>query len=158
MAKVSSSNPILQYVSFALGKETFALDVMKIRGVERISEITVIPKCPDFVEGVINLRGEIIPIVDMHKRFGMPEVEKGKEARVVLVEMRDIVVGLIVDKVFEVFQLELDKIGNMPTLGHSKIGRQFIKGVAEVKDRLVIVLEVESLFTEEEALTLSNNV
>ena len=158
MGKKTASTAINQYVSFALGKEVFAIDVMKIKGVERLSEITAIPKYPDFIEGVINLRNEIIPIVDLRKRFGMAAAEPTKETRIVLVELDSFSVGLIVDRVFEVFQLLDNEIGHMPQISRSTVGSQFIKGVAEVRDRLIILLDLNSIFSEEEAQTLSGSV
>jgi len=158
MGKKTASTAINQYVSFALGKEVFALDVMKIKGVERLSEITAIPKYPDFIEGVINLRNEIIPIVDLRKRFGMAPAEPTKETRIVLVELDSFSVGLIVDRVFEVFQLLDNEIGHMPQISRSTVANQFIKGVAEVRDKLIILLDLNSIFSEEEAQTLSGSV
>lgn len=158
MGKKALSSTLNQYVSFALGKETFALDVMKIKGVERLSEITAIPKYPMFIEGVINLRSEIIPIVDLRKRFGMTAAEPTKETRVVLVELDAFSVGLIVDRVFEVFQLNENEIGHMPPISRTSVGNQFIKGVAEVRDKLIILLDLNSIFSEQEAQTLSNGV
>lgn len=158
MGKQASSRTFNQYVSFALGKEIFAIDVMKIKGVERLSEITAIPKYPTFIEGVINLRGEIIPIVDLRERFGLQATEPTKETRIVLVELEQFTVGLIVDRVFEVFQIFDNEIGHMPPISNSSVGKQFIKGVVEVKDKLIILLGLRSIFSDEETVTLSQGV
>lgn len=140
----------LQLVSFLLGKEIFAIDVMKIQGVERVPEITEIPRFPASVEGVINLRGEIIPIVDLRKRFGIEAGEHGKETRIVLVELQDMAAGLIVDRVYEVLQLGADEIGKVPRLFRSSIDTRFVRGVAEVRDKLVIILDIDRIFSEDE--------
>ena len=158
MDKKGASKTILQLVSFALDKEIFALDVMKIKGIERMSEITAIPKYPSFVEGVINLRDEIIPIVDMRKKFGLPPVEHTKETRIILIELENMTLGLVVDRVFEVFQLYEGEIGQMPNLGHTAVGQQFVVGVVKMNNKLIVILNMDRLFTEEETMSLSNGV
>lgn len=150
---------IMQLVSFVLDKETFAVDVMKVQGVERVREITALPGMPDFVEGVINLRESIIPIVDLRKRFALPQKEYGKETRIVLVELKTgIVVGMIVDQVNEVFQLSFDAMRSVPQLGSlkTKISRNYIKGVAKKDNSLVIVLNAEKIFSEQEEEAMKN--
>ena len=158
MAKKSGQSTILQYVSFTLGKEIFSIDVMKIHGVERLMEITVIPDYPDFIEGVINLRSQIIPIIELRKRFHMPTAEHGKESRIMLVEINKMIVGIIVDRVFEVLQFDEHQIGQMPKVGNSSVKQKFVLGVVEQKGNLVILLDIDKLFTEEETITLSATV
>lgn len=153
MEQKTRVSDVLQLVSFVLDKEIFAVDVMKVQGVERVMEITSLPGMPDFVEGVINLRESIIPIVDLRKRFALVAKEYGKETRIVLVELNiGIVVGMIVDQVNEVFQITHDKMKGVPQLGSlkTKISRNFIKGVAKKDNKLVIFLNVEKIFSEEE--------
>lgn len=150
MEKTRETGTQLQLVSFLLGKETYAIDVMRIQGVERVPEITTIPRFPDFVEGVINLRGEIIPIVDLRKRFGMPGKEHDKETRIALVELRDMTIGLIVDRVYEVFTLDSGAVGQIPRLSRASVDRRFVLGVAEIREKLTIILDIEKIFTEEE--------
>lgn len=149
---------ILQYVSFSLGKEMFAIDVMRIRGVERIVEITSIPQCPDFIEGMIHLREEIIPIVDMRSKFGMTKEEYGKETRIILIEIEKIIVGLVVDRVFEVFQIDESEIGHLPHIGPSMETRKYMRGVVKVKNKLIIVIDIDKIFSERETLEMLGNV
>jgi purine-binding chemotaxis protein CheW len=104
------------------------------------------------------LRGEIIPIVDLRERFGLQAAEPTKETRIVLVELEQFTVGLIVDRVFEVFQIFDNEIGHMPPISQATIGKQFIKGVVEVKDKLIILLGLRSIFSDEETETLSLGV
>ncbi len=150
---------ILQLVSFVLDKEIFAVNVMKVQGVERVGEITSLPGMPDFVEGVINLRESIIPIVDLRKRFGLTAKEYGKETRIVLVELNiGIVVGMIVDQVHEVFRITHDKMKSVPQLGNLKtsINRNFIRGVAKKDNKLIIFLNVEKIFSVDEEKALKS--
>jgi purine-binding chemotaxis protein CheW len=145
---------ILQLVSFVLEKEIFAVDVLRVQGVERILEITSIPGMPDFVEGVINLREAIIPVVDLRKRFHLRAAEYDKETRIMLVELSSgIVVGMIVDQVNEVFQTEPDKVGAVPAVGGIGGGlhKNYIRGLVKKDERLIIILDVEKIFSEEEA-------
>jgi len=141
MAKSQSLKSIQQYVSFTLGKEIFA-----------------IPNYPTFIEGVINLRGEIIPIIDLRNRFGMPKTEPTKETRVMLVELKALTVGLIVDRVFEVFQLQDNEIGQMPPISKLSVGRRFVKGVASVREKLIILLDLEVIFSDDETEILSQGL
>ena len=158
MAKREQVDTQLQLLSYLLGNEIYAIDVMKIRGVERMTEITAVPNFPGFVEGIINLRGEIIPIIDLGIRFGIPKKEHDKETRIILMELQDMIVGLIVDKVFEVFQIDRSEVGQMPRIGASSIENQFIKGVVEVKDKLVIILDMDRIFSDEETQILAKSV
>lgn len=140
-----------QFVSFLLKKEIFAVDVMKIRGVERMLSITSIPTMPDFLEGVINLRGTIIPIVDLRKRFKLGSKEPDKETRIILTELETgLVVGMIVDAVKEVFQVDSAEIGDVPKIGAPNMDQRFIKGVTNKKGTLVILLDAERILTESE--------
>lgn len=155
MSSSQESGNQAQLVSFLLGKEIFAMDVMKIQGVERLSEITQIPRLPGFVEGVINLRGEIIPIIDLRKRFNLPPKEPDKETRIMLVELKDCVMGLIVDMVYEVILVDVSKMGNAPKLFRASVESKFISSVVQIKDKLIIVLEVEELFSDSEVETIA---
>ncbi|MEW5944953.1 MAG: chemotaxis protein CheW [bacterium] len=146
--------PDYQLLSFLLGRETYALDVLSVQGVERMTEITSIPRMPDFVEGVIDLRGQIVPIIDLRKRFGLPASAPDKATRIIIIEFERKQVGLIVDSVYEVIRIDRKDVKKMTAIGSLPIDSDFLIGVAKHKDKLVIVLNIEKVFTAEEKSTL----
>ncbi|MFC1474608.1 chemotaxis protein CheW [bacterium] len=159
MTKSKKLSTDLQLVSFFLDKEIFAVDVMKVQSVERIMEITGIPGLPDFVEGVINLRESIIPIVDLRKKFSLPPKDYGKETRTIIMELASsVVVGMIVDKVNEVFQIRQELLGSVPSIAgiRGNVPNDYINGVAKYDGKLIIVLDAGRIFSEEEEEAMKN--
>lgn len=138
-----------QLVTFNLGKEEFAVPILQIQEINRLVEITRVPKSPDFVEGVINLRGKVIPIIDLRKRFSLPQSDLGKYARIVVVNMDGRMVGLIVDSVSEVLRLPNDAIEPPPPVV-AGIGSEYIKGLGKLEGRLLILLDLSKILTKEE--------
>lgn len=140
----------LQLLSFRVGDESFAVDVLKIHGVERMQKITSIPKMPHFLEGVIDTREQIVPIVDLRKRFNIEAKPPAASTRIILIELDNHLAGLIVDAVFEVFQADKASIGAIPSLGTSPVDAEFLRGVVRLKDNLVIIIDMEKVFTPDE--------
>lgn len=149
--ETTATGNLRQLVVFQLGDEGFCVDIAKVREINRLVEITKIPQSPEFVEGVINLRGQIIPIIDMRKRFGfsVPE-EDSKDNRIMVIETNGSLVGFIVDAVREVLRLSGDVIEPTPELIASDIDRKYIEGVATLEDRLLIVLNSDLIFGQSE--------
>ncbi len=141
-----ATNELLQLVGFQLGNEEYGIDILKVQEINRIAEITRIPQSPDFVEGVINLRGNVIPIIDLRKRFNMPEREHDKHTRIVVGEIEGRTVGLIVDAVSEVLRLPSNTIEPAPKLV-SKDQADYIKGVGKLEDRLLMLLDIDKILT-----------
>ena len=144
---------LLQLVSFKLGNEEFAVDILKIQEINRMVEITKVPKSPEFVEGGINLRGKVIPIIDLRKRFGMEASEYTKNTRIVVVDIDNKVVGLIVDGVSEVLRLPASTVEPPPPIV-AGIDAEYINGVGKLEDRLLILLELEKVLSQEEKAAL----
>lgn len=138
-----------QLVTFNLGKEEFAVPILQIQEINRLVDITRVPKSPDFVEGVINLRGKVIPIIDLRKRFSLHQSDLGKYARIVVVNMDGRMVGLIVDSVSEVLRLPSDAIEPPPPVV-AGIGSEYIKGLGKLEGRLLILLDLSKILTKEE--------
>ncbi len=144
-----------QLVAFVLGSEEFACDINDVREVLKMIRVTPLPRSLDFVEGVINLRGEVIPVIDLRKRFGMPEMERTDDNRIIIVEVEDRMVGLTVDSVTEVIRLSNKQIQEAP----DKVagGRtHLIMGVGKIEDRLLIILSLDRILTTEEQMALSS--
>jgi purine-binding chemotaxis protein CheW len=144
----------LQIVVCELADEHYGLDIAKVFEIIRHQPITPVPRAPDFVKGVINLRGRIIPVVDLRGRFGMLEVEPTKETRIVVAESSSTRVGLIVDSVSEVLLLPADAVEATPGVA-AGADAEYLKGIAKLGDRLVLLMELDGLFGLEDQNALA---
>jgi len=140
---------IRQFVEFKLGDEDYGIDILQVKTIERMMPITRIPKAPQFVEGVINLRGEIVPVIDLKKRFDLPLSETTDSTRIIIVSIDDITVGMIVDSATEVIQLSQDDIEPAPPITGS-IDANYLDGVGKIDGRLLILLNVAKLLKPQE--------
>jgi purine-binding chemotaxis protein CheW len=134
----------LQVVGFRIGRETFGLPISIVREIVRVPEITSVPNAPDYIEGVINLRGRIIPVVDLRKRFGDKTFERDKKNRIVVVELQSRAVGLIVNSASEVLRIrpsEIDEPHNVFKEGEL----DYITGIGKLNGRLVILLDLNKI-------------
>ena len=136
---------VLQLVSFQLGQEEFAIDILGVQEIIRLVEITPVPNAPYYVEGVVNLRGKVIPIINLRSRFGLSLVEPTKDTRIIVVEVDHSSLGFIVDSVEEVLRLPEHVIEPPPTTGRDGFD-DFHKGVGRVEGRLLILLDLQLLF------------
>lgn len=153
----SHSENLLQLVSFNLGKEEFAVDILKIQEINRMVEITKVPKSPEFVEGVINLRGKVIPIIDLRKRFNLPGSDISKQTRIVVVDIDNKVVGLVVDAVSEVLRLPASTVEPTPPIV-AGIDSEYINGVGKLEDRLLILLDLNKILSKSEKMDLDASI
>ena len=145
---------VRQLVCFRLAEGSYALDIKFVREINRLTDVTTIPTAPDFVEGIINLRGSIVPVVNLGLRFGLAKTEHSKDARVVVIESDGHTLGMLVDEVSEVLRLSGDEIEPADNMTSSGIDVDFVDGVGKVGDRLILLLAPSKLFTEEEHATL----
>ena len=134
----------LQLVSFNIGSEEFGVDILKVQEINRMVEITRVPQAPHYVEGVINLRGKVIPIIDLRKRFGLELKEQDKNTRIVVVDIGGNIMGMIVDSVSEVLRLPANTVEPPPDLV-TGINSEYINGVAKLEDRLLIFLDLSKV-------------
>jgi purine-binding chemotaxis protein CheW len=140
---------IYQLVSFIIENEEFGVDILKVQEIIRTVDITRVPRAPEFVEGVINLRGKIVPVIDLRKRFGIPKRDRDSETRIIVVELPDKVVGFLVDKVKEVIRVEKSIIEPPPELT-TNVDANYITGVAKLRDRLLILLDLDKVLSVDE--------
>ncbi len=145
---------IRQFVEFKLGDEDYGIDILQVKTIERMMPITRVPKAPQFVEGVINLRGEIVPVIDLKKRFDLPLSETTDSTRIIIVSIDDITVGMIVDSATEVIQLSQDDIEPAPPITGS-IDVNYLDGVGKIDGRLLILLNVAKLLKPQEISQLA---
>lgn len=146
---------LLQLVLFKLGEEEFGVNILQAREIEKLDQgLTRVPKAPSFVEGVINLRGEIIPIVDLRKRFGLTLPPLGYDSRVIIVEVQGALVGMLVDAVVEVIRIPVSAVEPPPPITKG-VDSQYLSGVAKVGERLIVLLNLERALSPEESKELA---
>lgn len=151
------SKEVLQLVTFRLGNEEYSLDILKVQEIIRHMELTRVPRTPDFVDGVINLRGRVIPVLDLRKRFGLAADERTNETRIIVVDVDETTVGLKVDAVSEVLRLPADTVEPAPAIVTGSES-DYIKGVGKLEGRLLILLDVGRILSRTERDALGNVV
>ncbi|MGE5364666.1 MAG: chemotaxis protein CheW [Bacteroidota bacterium] len=148
-----------QYLTFKLNDEVFGVDVAKVREILDLIKITRVPQTPDFMRGVINLRGSVVPVVDMRIKFGLEATESTVNTCIVVVEVEldgeNTILGALVDSVQEVFELEQSEIEPAPRIG-TKLRTDFIKGMGKHDDRFIILLNIDKIFSTEELELVQN--
>lgn len=144
-----------QLVVFDLAQEAYGVDIMAVQSIIRMQTITRVPRTMHFVEGVINLRGTVIPVVDLRKRFGLTVTEETKDSRIVVVDIGGQEVGMIVDQVTEVLRVSSDAI-EPPSSVIAGADSTYLLGIAKLEDKLVILLDLEQVFTKGEKNTISS--
>ena len=152
--EVETDQDLMQLVTFSIGEEEFGVNILQVQEIIRTMEITNVPRAPDFVEGVINLRGKVIPIVDMRSRFGLENKEHDKYTRIIVVEFEMIIVGFVVDSVSEVLRIPASSVQPPPPVV-AGLDSDYIDGVGKLEDRLLILLDLDSLLNNEEMEALS---
>ena len=142
-----------QYLTFKLDEEIFALDVAKVREILEESSITKVPQTPEFMRGVINLRGSVVPVIDLRLKFGMSRTEKTVNTCIIVVEVQledeVIVLGALADSVQEVIEMEPSQIEAAPHIG-SRLNTDFIKGMGKVDGRFIMILDIDRVFSNSE--------
>ncbi len=153
-------NETRQYLTFKLSDEMFGVDVAQVREILDYIKITKVPQTPDFMCGVINLRGSVVPVVDMNLKFSMAKTERTVNTCIVVVEVNidgdTTVLGALVDSVQEVFEIEPENIEPAPRIG-TKLKTEFIKGMGKHNERFIIILDIDKIFSSEELLSVKEN-
>jgi len=145
----TESDPLLQWVTFRLGGETYGINVMQVQEVLRLTEIAPGPGAPDYVLGIINLRGNVVTVVDTRRRFGLPAQEPDDLSRIVIIETERLVVGILVDSVAEVVNLRASQIESAPNVGNEESSK-YIQGVYSEGKEILILVDLNKLLNEEE--------
>ncbi|MGO9310926.1 MAG: chemotaxis protein CheW [Spirochaetia bacterium] len=143
-----------QFISFSVGEEEYGLELLRVKEVIRVREITWLPKAPSFVKGIINLRGDVIPIIDLRDKFGLEPSAQTAATRVIVVEVEGRLMGMVVDSASQVVRIPADQIDPPPpVLGG--FSQEFITGVGKMEDKLVILLNVDAVLTVDERIALT---
>lgn len=145
----TSDGELLQLVTFVVGNEEFAIPILSVQEINRLMQITRVPQSPDFIEGVVNLRGKIVPVMDLRKRFGLGKAENSSDCRIIVVEVSKRVIGFTVDRVNEVLCVSSSIVDPPPPMVCG-IDSDYVQGVGKLDDRLLILLNLEKLFSNED--------
>ena len=145
----SSDDPVIQWVTFRLAGETYGINVMQVQEVLRYTEIAPVPGASTHVLGIINLRGNVVTVIDTRVRFGLPRGEVNDNTRIVVIEANTHVIGILVDSVAEVVYLRQSEIDSSPNVGNDESAR-YIQGVCYKDGELLILIELDKLLTEDE--------
>lgn len=148
---------ILQQVVFRLDKEEYGLDIMKVNGIERYQEVVNIPNSPEYIEGMINLRGEVLPIFSLRKKFNLRDKDVDDDTKIIVAYTNNIKVGFVVDAVREILQIDEEDVEAAPPIV-TGIHRRYIRSVAKVADRMVTLIDIDLIVTDEEKISLGEVV
>jgi purine-binding chemotaxis protein CheW len=143
-----------KFLSFVLGREEYGLEILRVQEINGLMDITRVPRSPDYVKGVINLRGRVIPIINLRKKFNMPMVEDTERTCIIMVQVNyndsQITMGIVVDEVSEVLNITDDQIEPSPSFGGGMEQTDFITGMGKLEDKVVILLDIDSVLNGSE--------
>ncbi|VAX15881.1 Positive regulator of CheA protein activity (CheW) [hydrothermal vent metagenome] len=152
--KLSAKGHEGKYLTFVLGDEEYGLEILKVREIIGVMEITSVPQTPEFIKGVINLRGKVIPVIDLRLKFSMESAEYTEETCIIVVDIGKALMGILVDTVSEVLDIAVDQIEPPPSFG-SKIQTEFILGMGKIKGKVKILLEIDKVLSIEELMKMA---
>ncbi len=144
MIEKTFSDSEMQLVVFKLGREEYGVSILQVQEIKRMTDITRVPHTPDYIKGVINLRGSVLPVLDIKKRLGLPPQEYNDNTRIIIVKIEDIVIGIIVDAVSEVMAINQENIEE-PQVAVGGISANYLSGVGKLENRLLILLNMEAI-------------
>lgn len=147
----------LQQVVFKLDKEEYGLDIMKVNGIEKYQEVVNIPNSPDYIVGMINLRGEVLPIFSLRKKFNLVDKAIDDETKIIVAYTSNIKVGFVVDAVQEIIHIDEDDVERAPAIV-TGFDRKYIKSIAKIEDRMVTLIDIDLVVTDEEKLSLGQAI
>ena len=153
-----STNVAAQYLTFKLRDEVFALEISKVREVLEYTTVTKIPRTPDFMSGVINLRGNVVPVIDLNLKLGMSQTEKTIDTCIIIVEIaasgETVILGALADSVQEVIEIQPENIEPVPKIG-TKLHIEFLQGMGKKYDRFMMILDIDKVFSSEDIAAVS---
>lgn len=149
------NDEIIQWVTFRLDEEKYGINVMQVQEVLRLTEIAPVPGSPSYVMGIVNLRGNVVTVIDARKRFGLPQKEADDATRIVIVEVNNQVIGMLVDSVAEVVNIQSSDIETSPNLGEDNESSKYIQGVYSQDEDILILVDVNKMLSESELDSVS---
>ncbi len=151
--ELNQNDPVMQWVTFYLGDEKYGINVMQVQEVLRVTEIAPVPGAPSYVLGIINLRGNVVTVIDTRNRFGLSSKETDDSSRVVIIETESHIIGILVDSVAEVVELKGSEIETAPNVGNEESSK-YIQGVTSRENELLILVDLNKLLSEDEKAEL----
>jgi len=140
----------LQLVIFKIGNEEFGVPINQVREIVRLIQITPIPRAPSFIEGVVNLRGQVLAVIDLAKKLNLKSNPRSEKTRIIVVEVDNNTVGMIVDEVTEVLKLPSENVKETPEVIATQIKQEYLKGIGKLEDRLLILIDLAKVLSPEE--------
>lgn len=137
-----------KYLTFALGHEEYGLEILVVREIICLMEITAVPKLPDYIKGVINLRGKMIPVIDLRLKFGLAKIDYTKETCIIVLNVHEFLMGIIVDKVCEVLDIAKENIDPPPNFG-AQVDAGFLTGIGKVGEKVKLLLNIDTVLRED---------
>lgn len=153
IAQVHHKTKAPKFLTFQLGSESYGMEILKVREIVGVIAITPVPRTPDYVLGVVNLRGKVIPVVNIRSKFGMEDVEYTEETCIIIVALEEIEMGIVVDNVSEVLSISDEQMEEAPTFG-TEVETEFILGMGKLKDKVILVLDIGKVLTESDSSIL----
>ncbi len=144
-----------KYLTFFLSKEEYGLEILKVREIIGMMNITPVPRTPDFVCGIVNLRGKVIPVVELRLKFSMEKVENTSETCIIVVQTQDMEIGIVVDRVSEVIDIATANIQPPPAFGSKGISTEYILGIGKTNERIQLLLNIDKVLSREEMTHLT---
>ncbi len=151
------SSELLQIVSFRIANEEYGINIQNVQEINRMVQITQVPNSPDFVEGVVNLRGNIIPIIELRKKLGLPRKEHDKNTRIIVAGVKDTTAGFIADAVSEVLRIPQELLEAPPEIT-AGVNSRYIKSVVKLENKLLILIDLEKILTGKEEYELAETI
>jgi purine-binding chemotaxis protein CheW len=156
-ARTGATEDMKQLISFTIGEEEYGLELLRVKEVIRMRQITWLPKAPSCVKGIINLRGDVIPIVDLRDRFGLQTIEQTAMTRVIVVEVEGRLVGVVVDSASQVVRVPADQFDPPPPMA-GKTTQGFITGVGKMGEKLIITVDVDRILSSDEMSLIASSL
>ena len=153
--RINQAEKAGKYLTFQLLKEEYGLEILKVREIIGVMDITTVPRTPEYVRGVINLRGQVIPVIDLRLKFGLQKSDYDKRTCIIVVDVKGLMMGIVVDTVSEVLDIEAGNIEETPSFG-TKLNTDYILGMGKVDDKVKILLEIDRVLTSEETAFVTN--
>lgn len=144
MSEEIYSNDEIQLVVFKLGREEYGVSILQVQEIKRITEITRVPNTPDYIKGVINLRGSVLPVIDLKKRLNLPQQASTEDTRIIIVKVEELSIGMVVDAVSEVLTISQQNVDS-PEVVAGSVSANYLSGVGKLEDRLLILLNLEAI-------------
>lgn len=151
--EAKQNDPVMQWVTFRLGNEKYGINVMQVQEVLRVTEIAPVPGAPFYVLGIINLRGNVVTVIDTRNRFGLEPKETDDSSRIVIIETQEHIIGIMVDSVAEVVELRASEIETAPNVGNEETSK-YIQGVTSRDNELLILVDLNKFLSDEEKAEL----